>query len=45
MIESAKSDVIQRDLPLTLVFEGLNNLEAVKVMKRVEEESHVSKHI
>ena len=45
MIESAKSGIIQRDFPLTLVLEDLNIKTAVKVMKRLEEEREVAKQI
>jgi len=45
MIESAKSGIIERDFPLTLVLDGLNIQTAVKVMKRLEEEREVAKQI
>jgi hypothetical protein len=45
MIKSAKSGIIQRDFPLTLVLDGLNVITAVKVMKRLEEEREVAKQI
>ena len=45
MIESAKSGIIQRDFPLTLVLDNLNIKTAVKVMERLEEEREVAKQI
>jgi hypothetical protein len=45
MIESAKSGMIKRDFPLTLVLDRLNIKTVVKVMKRLEEEREVAKQI
>ena len=45
MIESAKSGIIERDFPLTLVLDDLKINTAVKVMKRLEEERKVAKQI
>jgi hypothetical protein len=45
MIESAKSGIIERDFPLTLVLDRLNIKTVVKVMKRLEEEREVAKQI
>jgi hypothetical protein len=42
LIESVKSAIIERDFLLTLIFEGLNNKTAAKVMMRVEEESDIA---